>query len=172
MVKNLMSFLKTFAISLVTLLVTNLLLVFIIWAIFGHLDFVILIFTGDFISLFYNLFCSMGHAIWISIDIIAYHITNDNLYFVFLKLIIIIAPLIVAIITGRFAEKRIHSLLSLILTSVISMIVSLILMFISTSYQIIITSSFIGAGALFIEVLGSLLNGLIFGLLAYFTTKK
>ena len=51
-------------------------------------------------------------------------------------------------------------------------IVSMILIFNSVSYQLIITSEFLGYGALFIVVGGSLLNGLIFGLLAFFTTKR
>ncbi|GAG77094.1 unnamed protein product, partial [marine sediment metagenome] len=58
------------------------------------------------------------------------------------------------------------------LTSLVSMIVSMILMFNSVSYQLIITSEFLGSGALFVVVGGSLLNGLIFGLIAFFTTKR
>lgn len=89
-----------------------------------------------------------------------------------LSFIVIVPPLIAAIVAGRVGEKRIHSFLGVFLTSLVSMIVSMILMFSSVSYQIIITSEFMGSGALFIVVLGSLLNGLIFGLLAFFTTKR
>jgi len=114
----------------------------------------------------------MGHAIWLTVDRIAYQIVNDNLFSLFSILIILVAPLIAAIVAGRVGEKRIHSFFGVFLTSLVSMTVSLILIFNSVSYQIIITSEFLGSGALFIVVGGSLLNGLIFGLLAFFTTKR
>ena len=114
----------------------------------------------------------MGHAIWISIDRIAYQIVDDNLFTLLLGVIILVAPLIAAIVAGRVGENRIHSLFGVFLASLVSMIVSLILMFNSISYQIIITSEFLGSGALFVVVGGSLLNGLIFGFLAFFTTKR
>ena len=97
---------------------------------------------------------------------------NGNLFFIMINLIVLVAPLIAAIVAGRVGEKRIHSFLGVFLTSIVSMIVSLILMFNSISYQLILTSNFIGYGALYIVVGGSLLNGLIFGLLAFFTTKR
>ena len=168
-----MSLLKAFLFSLLALIISNILLVIIIYASFGSFDDVISMFTGGATtSLIYHLFCSMGHPIWRSVDKIAYHIVNDNLFFLFLSLIILVAPLIAAIVAGRVGEKRIHSFLGVLLTSIVSMIVSLVVMFSSTSYQTIITGWHIGSGALFILVGGSLLNGLIFGLIAFFTTKR
>ncbi len=168
-----MSLLKAFLFSLLTLMVCNLLLVIILYVSFGRFDDIISIFTaGATTSLIYNLFCSMGHAIWLTVDRIAYQIVNDNLFSLFSILIILVAPLIAAIVAGRVGEKRIHSFFGVFLTSLVSMTVSLILIFNSVSYQIIITSEFLGSGALFIVVGGSLLNGLIFGLLAFFTTKR
>ena len=168
-----MSLLKAFVFSLLALIVSNILLVIILYASFGRFDDIISIFTaGATTSLIYNLFCSMGHAIWLTVDRIAYQIVNDNLFSLFSILIVLVAPLIAAIVAGRVGEKRIHSFFGVFLTSLVSMIVSLILIFNSVSYQIIITSEFLGSGALFIVVGGSLLNGLIFGLLAFFTTKR
>ena len=168
-----MSLLKAFLFSLLTLMVCNLLLVIILYVSFGRFDDIISIFTaGATTSLIYNLFCSMGHAIWLTVDRIAYQIVNDNLFSLFSILIVLVAPLIAAIVAGRVGEKRIHSFFGVFLTSLVSMTVSLILIFNSVSYQIIITSEFLGSGALFIVVGGSLLNGLIFGLLAFFTTKR
>ena len=168
-----MSLLKAFLFSLLALILSNILLVIILYASFGRFDDIISIFTaGATTSLIYNLFCSMGHAIWLTVDRIAYQIVNDNLFSLFSILIILVAPLIAAIVAGRVGEKRIHSFFGVFLTSLVSMIVSLILIFNSVSYQIIITSEFLGSGALFIVVGGSLLNGLIFGLLAFFTTKR
>ena len=168
-----MSLLKAFLFSLLTLMVCNLLLVIILYVSFGRFDDIISIFTaGATTSLIYNLFCSMGHAIWLTVDRIAYQIVNDNLFSLFSILIILVAPLIAAIVAGRVGEKRIHSFFGVFLTSLVSMTVSLILIFNSVSYQIIITSEFLGSGALFVVVGGSLLNGLIFGLLAFFTTKR
>ena len=167
-----MSLLKAFLFSLLAMLASNLLLLIILYASFGRFDEIITLFTADLSSLIYHLFCSMGHAIWLSVDRIAYHIVNDSLFFMFLSLIIVVAPLIGAIVAGRFGEKRIHSFIGVFLTSLVSMIVSLILMFDTLAYELIITSEFIGSGALFIVVLGSLLTGLIFGLLAFFTTKR
>jgi len=168
-----MSLLKAFVFSLLALVASNLLLVIILYSSFGRFDDIISMFTvGATTSLIHNLFCSMGHAIWVSVDRMAYHIVNDNLFSLLSTLIIFVAPLIAAIVAGRFGEKRIHSFLGVFLTSIVSMIVSLILMFNSVSYQLNITSEFIGSGALFVVVPGSLLNGLMFGLLAFFTTKR
>ncbi len=168
-----MSILKAFLFSLLALTASNLLLVIILYASFGRFDDVISIFTtGATTSLIYNLFCSMGHAIWLSVDRIAYQIVNDNLFSLLSILIKLVAPLIAAIVAGRVGEKRIHSLIGVFLTSIVSMIVSMILMFNHVSYQLIITSEFLGYGALFIVVGGSLLNGLIFGFIAFFTTKR
>ena len=114
----------------------------------------------------------MGHAIWDTVYLIAYHITNFNTYFIFLTLARLIAPLIAAIVASRFGEKRLNSFLGVFLTALVSMVISIILMYISVSYQLIIAGTFLGNGALFIVVLGSLLNGFIFGLIAFFTTKR
>ncbi|NVM37911.1 MAG: hypothetical protein HWN81_20125 [Candidatus Lokiarchaeota archaeon] len=152
---------------------SNILLVIILYASFGQFDGVISMFTvGASSSLIHHLFCSMGHAIWLTIDRFAYHIVNDMLFSLFLDIIILVVPLIAAIVAGRVGEKRIHSFLGVFLTSIVSMIVSMILMFNHVSYQLVITSEFLGGGALFIVVGGSLFNGLIFGLLAFFTTKR
>ena len=168
-----MSLLKAFLFSLLALVVSDILLVIILYASFGQFDSIIGLFTtGATTSLINHLFCSMGHAIWVSIDRIAYHIVNDNLFFIFLSLIVIIAPLIAAIVAGRVGEKRIHSLLGVFLTSIVSMIISMIIMFNNVSLQLAITSEFLGSGALFVLVPGSLLNGLIFGFIAFFTTKR
>jgi len=168
-----MSLLKAFGFSLLALMISNLLLVIIVYTIFGRFDDIISMFTiGATTSLIYSIFCSMGRAIWISVDNIAYHIVNDNLFNILLILILLVTPLIAAIIAGRVGEKRIHSFFGVFLTSMVSMIASLILMFNSVSYQIIIASNLIGSGALFVVVLGSLLNGLIFGFLAFITTKR
>lgn len=168
-----MSLLKAFLFSLLALVASNILLVIILYASFGRFDDVISIFTtGATTSLIYNLFCSMGHAIWLSVDRIAYQIVNDNLFSLLSILINLVAPLIAAIVAGRVGEKRIHSLIGVFLTSIVSMIVSMILIFNHISYQLIITSEFLGSGALFIVVGGSLLNGLIFGFIAFFTTKR
>lgn len=153
-------------------MVSNLLLLIIVYTSFGSFDTIILLFTGDLTSLVYHLFCSMGHAIWLVIDQLAYHITNDNLFYMFLSLLLLLAPLITAILTRWFGEKRIHSFASLFLLSIISMIISLVLMFNSVSYQLIIGDVFIGNGALFNVVPGSLLNGIIYGIIAFFVTKK
>ena len=168
-----MSLLKAFLFSLLALVVSNLLLVIIIYTSFGRFDDIIGMFTsGVSTSLLYNLFCSMGRAIWITIDILAAWIVIGDLFYIMLSLILLVAPLIAAIVAGRVGEKRIHSFFGVFLTSIVSMIVSLIVMYNSVSYQLIITSELIGYGALFIVVGGSLLNGLIFGLLAFFTTKR
>lgn len=168
-----MSLLKAFLFSLIALIVSNLLLVVIIYASFGRFDNIISIFTtGATTSLLYNLFCSMGKAIWLSIDLLASWIVVGDLFYILLNLVILVVPLIAAIVAGRVGEKRIHSFLGVFLTSIVSMIVSLVLMYTSISYQIIITSELLGYGALFVVIPGSLLNGLIFGLIAFITTKR
>ena len=114
----------------------------------------------------------MGRPIWVTVDKLANGIVNDNLYGTINGLKYLVAPLIAAIVAGRVGEKRLHSFFGVFFTSIVSMIVSMILMFNSVSYQLIITSTTLGYGALFLVVGGSLLNGLIFGLIAFFTTKR
>ena len=168
-----MSLLKAFLFSLLALMASNILLVILLYTSFGQFDSVISIFTtGASTSLIHDLFCSMGHAIWVTIDRIAYHIVNDMLFFLLMDIIIPIVPLIAAIVAGRVGEKRIYSFLGVFLTSIVSIVVSMILMNYSVPYQLAITSEFLGSGALFILVGGGLLNGLIFGLIAFFTTKR
>lgn len=168
-----MSLLKAFVFSLLALMISNLLLVVILYASFGRFDDIISLFTaGATTSLIYNIFCSMGRAIWLNIDNLAIWIVNGNLFYILISLIVLVVPLIAAIVAGRVGEKRIHSFFGIFLTSIVSMIVSLILMFNNISYQLIITSELSGNVALYVVVLGSLLNGLIFGLLAFITTKR
>jgi len=168
-----MSVLKAFLFSLLALVVSNILLVVILYASFGRFDDVVSLFTtGASTSLVHDLFCSMGHAIWVTIDRTAYHIVNDMLFYLLMDIIILIVPLVAAIVAGRVGEKRIHSLLGVFLTSIVSIVVSMILMNYSVPYQLAITSEFLGSGALFILVGGGLLNGLIYGLIAFFTTKR
>jgi hypothetical protein len=166
-----MSFLKAFGLGFLALMVSNFLLAIILYASFGQFSTIPDFFTNPF-SLTYNLFCSMGHAIWILIDRMAYHITNDNLFFALLSLPTIIAPLIAAIVAGRFGKKRIISFGAVVLIAIISLVVSLILMFNSPSYEIIIGGVLLGSGALFNLFLGGLLNMIIYGAIAFFTTKK
>jgi hypothetical protein len=145
--------------------------VIIVYASFGYFDNII----GLFIypeGLIFNLFCTMGRPIWVTVDKLATGIVNDNLYGTINGLKYLIAPLIAAIVAGRVGEKRLHSFFGVFFTSIVSMIVSMILMFNSVSYQLIITNTTLGYGALFLVVGGSLLNGLIFGLLAFLTTKR
>ena len=167
-----MSFLKTFFIGILCLMASSLALALIIYTSFGYFSMIITIFTVDFPTLVYYLLCQMGVPIWLTIELLAFHITNDNLFYIFLILITIIAPLIAAIVTGRISYKRMHSLISIFIISLINMVVSMILMMNSVSYQIIISGATLGNGALFIVLFGSLLNGLLYGLLAFFTTKK
>jgi len=167
-----MSIVKAFLFSLLALLITNFLFVILIQAIFGYFDLVIALISPDFSTLFYVLFCSLGHPIWDTVYLIAYHITNYNTYFMLLDLVRLIVPLIAAIVASRFGKKRINSFIGVFLTTIVSMVISIILMFNSVSYQIIIAGTYLGYGALFTVVLGSLLNGLIFGLIAFFTTKR
>jgi hypothetical protein len=114
----------------------------------------------------------MGHAIWVSIQRIAYQITYGSVFYLLETLIVVLVPLIAAIIAGRIGKKRIYSFLGMFLISIVSMIVSVALMFDTAAFQYMITSEPIGNGALFIVVGGSLLNGLIFGFIAYVTTKR
>jgi MFS family permease len=114
----------------------------------------------------------MGRPIWVSVDKLATGIVNENIRGSLSTLKFFVAPLIAAIIAGRVGEKRLHSFFGVFLTSLVSMTVSIILMFYSGSYQLIITGVTLGYGALFLVVGGSLLNGLIFGLIAFITTKR
>ncbi len=166
-----MSFLKAFLFSLLALMVASLLFVIIVYASFGRFDDIIGLFTYPE-GLIFHLFCTMGRPIWVSVDKIASGIVYNNLNGLLFSLKFLVASLIAAIVAGRVGEKRLHSFFGVFLTSIVSMIVSIILMSYSGGYQYIITNTSIGYGALFIVVGGSLLNGLIYGLIAFFTTKR
>ena len=167
-----MSFWKAFLFSLLTLIGSNLLMIFILYVSFGRFNNLMVLYATYPTNIIYNLFCSMGHAIWVSVQRIAYGVTYGTLFGLLEALIILIVPLITAIVAGRVGKKRLYSFLGVFLTSIISMIVSVFLMFDTTAFQFMIASEIIGNGALFIVFGGSLLNGLIFGFIAYITTKR
>jgi hypothetical protein len=163
------SLLKAFLFSLLALMVSSLLFVIIVYASFGQ-DVVGLLTYIE--GLIFHLFCTMGRPIWVTVDGLATGIVNDNLYGSINALKFLVAPLIAAIVAGRLGEKRLHSFIGVFLSSIVSMIVSISLMLYTDPFPLLITGATLGNGALFLVVGGSLLNGLIFGLIAFFTTKR
>jgi hypothetical protein len=165
------SLLKAFLFSLLALMVASLLFIIIVYISLGIFDYILGLFTYPE-GLIFHLFCSMGRPIWVSVDKLATAIVNDNLRGSLSALKFFVAPLIAAIVAGRVGEKRLHSFFGVFLTSIVSMIISILLMLYTDPYPLLITGVSLGNGALFFVVGGSLLNGLIYGLIAFFTTKR
>ena len=169
-----MSFGKSFIISLVALVVLNSVVLALMYAVgYGFGDFITAI-TSIPLYILYMLFGSTGHAIWKTIDGFTYAIGSDpiNWPFFLLNLGFIIAPLIAAVIAGRLSEKRVHAFAGFFLSVIISMLICIILVYQGFTYQILLGVDFNQTTAIINVILGSLLNGLIYGIIAYLTTKK
>ena len=169
-----MSFGKSFLISLVALVVLNVAILAITYAIGYGFDVFIAGITANAIHILYVLFSSTGHPIWWLIEGLIYSIGSEPFnwaYFIY-KIGFIIAPLIAAVITGRLSEKQVHAFAGFFLSTIISMLVCIILIYQGFAYQIMLAGKFNQAEAIINVILGSLVNGLIYGMIAYLTTKK
>ena len=169
-----MSFGKSFIVSFVALVVLNAVVFTIIYAIGYGFDNFITGILPNVPYLLYVLFSSTAHAIWYLVDLLAYSIGTDPISwnFFFLNLGFIIAPLIAAVITGRLSEKRVHAFAGFFLSAIICMLVSIIILYQGFAYQVLLAGEFDQTAALMKVIFGSLVNGLIYGIIAYLTTKK
>jgi len=122
--------------------------------------------------LLYLLFSSTAHAIWFLFDIFIYAIGNNQWGFFLLNLGFIIAPLIAAVLTGRLSEKKIHVFAGIFLVVIINMLVCIIILCQGFTYQVMLAGEFSETAALKKVILGSLVDGFIYGMIAYLTTKK
>ena len=167
-----MSFGKVFAINIIATIVLN--AIFIILAHFlgyGINDLITRI-TLEPIYILFLLFAPLGRAIWLNFEEITYSIETENILFLLVNIAYIIAPLIATIITGRLSDKRTSSLLAFIITAVISMLVCVILVFYSFSFQRMIGQDFSQEAAILNVMLGSIVNGCLYGFIALALTKK
>ncbi|MHA1193865.1 MAG: hypothetical protein ACTSP9_16515 [Promethearchaeota archaeon] len=167
-----MSFGKVFAISIVSTLILNALLIVVAYAIGYGIDVLIAGITGDPMYILYMLFSSFGRAIWLNFDGIMYGVETANLGFLLLNIAYILSPLVIGIITGRLSDNRITSLLAVVSTAVISMLVCIILVMYSFGFQILIGHEFALEAATLNVVLGSVVNGCLYGLIALALTKQ
>lgn len=128
--------------------------------------------TGIPLYFLFLLFGPLGKAIWLNFDGIMYGIESPSFGFLILNIAYIIAPLVAAIITGRLSDNRITSLLAVIITAIISMLVCIILVYYSFTFQILIGQEFTHEAAILNIVLGSVVNGCLYGLIALALTKQ
>ena len=141
-------------------------------AIGGTFDGFISALTSDGMYILYMLFSATGHSIWTIIDQLIYSFGTSTMITILLYFGFVIAPLITAIITGRLSENRMHSFVGFFFSVIICMLVSIILVYSGFAYQILIGGSLDQTQAIMNVVLGSLVNGVIYGLIAFITTKK
>jgi len=169
-----MSFGKSFIVSLIALVVLNA-VVFTIFYVIGYgFDPYITGILSNVNYLLYGIFSSTAHAIWLLVDLFVYSLGTVPISwdFFLLNLGFITAPLIAAVITGRLSEKRVHAFAGFFLSVIISMLICIILLYQGFSYQVLLGGSFDQTESLITVILGSLVNGLIYGMIAYITTKK
>lgn len=167
-----MSFGKVFAISIVLTMVSNAIFIVLAYTIgYGITDLMSAI-AGEPMYTLYLLFCPPGRAIWLNFDGIMYGVESASFGFLILNIAYIIAPLVAAIIIGRLSDNRITSLLAVIVTAIISMLVCIILVYHSFTFQIIIGQEFTQEAAILNVVLGSVVNGCLYGLIALALTKQ
>jgi hypothetical protein len=168
-----MSFAKSFLVSLLGLMIFNVAFFFIAYAIGGNIPGVITAITNDIAYLMYILFSSTGHAIWVLINSLLYAVQDPfSLFGLVFALFFILSPLITAILTGRLSDNRLHSLLGFFLSVIICMLICIILAYYGFTYQILIGGSLSQSEAVINIVLGSLVNGVIYGLISFALTNK
>ena len=158
---------------MIALIVLNSVMMLIAYAVGNNFDSLMTAITSNVMFILYMLFSSTGQAIWVFASRIVYAVQDPfSLLTVMLYIGFLIAPLIASIITGRLSENRIHALIGFFLSTIISMLICLILVYYGFAYQILIGGAFSQSEAVMNVVLGSLVNGAIFGLVAFITTKK
>jgi hypothetical protein len=169
-----MSFGKSFIVSLVSLIALNVVIFAIFYSIGYGFDQFITGIVSNATYILYVLFGSTAHAIWFIADSFLYSFGTDPISwdFFLLNLSFIVAPLLAAVITGRLSEKRVHAFAGFFLTTIICMLVSIILVYQGFAYQVMLAGEFFPEPALIKVILGSLVNGFIYGMVAYLTTKK
>jgi hypothetical protein len=120
------------------------------------------------------LFSSTSHAIWKIFGVFTYSIESDpfNWSYFIINFGFIITPLIAAIIVGRLSESRIQAFVGFFVAILICMLISIILVFYNSVYQLRFAVTFDQTEAILTVIFGSLVNGLIYGLLAYLTAKN
>jgi hypothetical protein len=130
--------------------------------------------TVDLMFILYMLFSSTGHAIWTITGVFTTSFESDpfNWAFFILYFSFILAPLIASIIVGQLSENRVHAFAGFFLATIICMLVCIILVYYSFTYVIFLGVTFNLTEAILNVVFGSLVNGLIYGIIAYLTTKK
>ena len=169
-----LSFVKSFIVSLVALMALNSVIMIITYAVgYGFDNFTSSI-TNIPLFILYMLFSSTGHAIWAIISVFTYSFEADpfnwSYFIVFLGFII--APLIAAIITGLVSEKKTHAFGAFFLSVIICMLICIILVYQGTYYELQFGITMNQTEALITVTLGSLVNGLIYGIIAFLTTKQ
>ena len=144
------------------------------FAVGSGFDNIIIEVTNDPMFIVYMLFSSTGHAIWTIIGAMSFAIQSDpfNWAYFILYFSFIFAPLIAAIITGRLSEKKVHAFAGFFLATIICMIVCIILVYYSFVYQLYLGITFVQTEAVLHVAFGSLVNGLIYGVVAFLTTKE
>jgi len=167
-----MSFAKVFTISLVSIMVLNFIVLTITYAIAFGFDSLIGSITADPIFILFMLFGSIGKSIWLTINGLIISLDPFWLDLFITNIGSILAPLIAAVIIGRFSDKRVWSLAGFFLASMIGMIICIVLVYYSFTYQIAIGGSIIVENAVVSTIIGSIINGLIYGFIAYLATKK
>lgn len=128
--------------------------------------------SGTPIYILYILFSPIGRAIWLNFDGIIYALDSASIGFLLINIAYIIAPLVAAIITGRLSDNRITSLIAFIISAIISMLVCLILVLQSTGFAVLIGQELNQNTAILNVVLGSIVNGVLYGLISLALTKN
>jgi len=167
-----MSFGKSFLINFVSILVLNTGFIMLAYTFgYGFNDLITEI-SMEPIYILYLLFCPLGRAIWLNFDGMIYAVQAATFSILILNIAYLMAPLCAVIITGRMSDDKINSLLAFMATAIISMIVCIILVLYNIPLQIEIGQDFTQSMAILNVVLGSVINGCLYGLIALALTRK
>ncbi|MHA1194341.1 MAG: hypothetical protein ACTSP9_19000, partial [Promethearchaeota archaeon] len=128
--------------------------------------------AGNPMFILYILFSPIGRAIWGNFDGIIYALDTASVGFLLLNIAYIIAPLVAAIITGRLSDNRMTSLIAFIVSAIISMLVCIILVLQGVQFRVVIGQDLNQDTAILNVVLGSIVNGCLYGLIALALTKN
>ena len=167
-----MGFGKVLAICLVSTVIMNVVFIFLAYTIGYGIDNIIAAIASEPMYILFVLFAPFGRAIWLNFDAIIYAIEYELMGSLVLNIAYMLGPLITAIITGRLSDKRLSSLMAMIFSALVSMLVCIILVMYSFGFQMLIGTDFSQGTAILNVILGSILNGCLYGLIALALTKR
>jgi len=170
-----MGFGKTFALSLVAFIGLNFIFSILYFALGPGFDELFNTFESAPLMIIYYLFGSIVSAPYINLNwVIVEPLFNENMDFLIMGLGFIAAPLIAAILAGKFAESKFQGFAGWLLAAVISTATVVIGVFLSPAFEteLTLTYGWVGFEVILISlIISCVINIIFFGFFALLVAK-